>query len=106
MQLKGFSSISHVLVVLDHKNPSLSLTPGLRLGEISKTKIMQAFAYCEPYRKSSKQGWSKDASEQEGQVLLKVRPTLQLQVGFTLVIFFPKCSTTHSPGTNTTHQPS
>lgn len=33
--------------------------------------------------KSSKPGSSKDGSKQEGQVLLEVRPTFQLQVGFT-----------------------
>lgn len=79
MQLKR--SVLHVVVVFDHKNLSLSITPRLRLREINKMKRMQVLTYHEPYRKEI-QTRSKNESEQEGQVLLEVRLTLQLQAGF------------------------
>lgn len=43
---------------------------------------MQILTHHEPYRKEI-QTRSKNESEQEGQVLLEVRLTLQLQAGFT-----------------------
>lgn len=58
---EGIFICSSCYVVLDHKNTSLSITSGLRQGDISKTKIMQVFAYGEPHRKELQtrviQGW-------------------------------------------------